>query len=137
MYGALESGADAAGIVQALSPEDRRAMAETAADAGASCWTRAFVLTVARKLADFVREGQNDEQLRLSVEGMFTLMDGLFGRLPNDIHIELGDLALDIYNETCAQLDRVGGGLFVPANIVAQAYAAFLRRKEAIAGTAF
>lgn len=130
MYGALEAGADAASIVGVLSRPERLLIAEYAEAARQTCWTKAFVLTVAGKLADFVREGQNDEQLRFSVEGMFTLMDGLFGRLPNGISLQLGDLAMDIYNETCRNLENVPGA-FLPANIVGQAYAAFLRRKAA------
>lgn len=129
LMAALESAADAGAAGRALSREDRRLFADLGEAARRTCWTKAFVLTTARRIAEFVAQGQSDEQLRFSIEGLFSLMDGLFSRLPNGIVVELGDLTMDIYNRTCAELDTIEGEHFVPANIVAQAYTAFLRRR--------
>lgn len=130
MFSALERGGDASAVGQALGREDRLLLARLGEQAERSCWTRAFVLTVARKLADFVAEGQSDDELRLSVDGLFMLMDGLFGRLPNGIALDLADLAMDVYNQACADLEALDGEGFLPASIVAQGYAAFLRRRS-------
>lgn len=128
MFAALEEG-DVDGITRSLSREELRQFAELCAGAGRTCWTKAFVLTVARKLSEFVGAGQRDEMLRFSVEGLLTLMDGLFARLPNGIALRLDDLSLDIYNQACSELDRSGSGAFLPVNLIGQAYAAFLRRR--------
>lgn len=130
MFSALESGADAATIGHALAREDMLLLADFGDKARQTCWTKAFVLVVARKLTEFVAQGQDEEQLRYSVDGMFTVLDGLFARLPNGIAVALGDLSLDIYNETCRNLDGLDGDQFLPANIIGHAYTAFLRRRS-------
>jgi hypothetical protein len=127
MFTALEEGVE--GVSRALSRDEQRQFAELAASAQRTCWTRAFVLTVARKLAEFVGAGQHDEMLRFSIEGVLTVMDGLFAKLPNGIALSLDDLSLDIYNQACIELDRGGTGAFLPVNLIGQAYAAFLRRR--------
>lgn len=128
MFAALEEGG-VEGVTRTLSRDEQRLFAELCGTAQETCWTRAFVLTVARKLSEFVSMGQCDEVLRLSVEGLLTVMDGLFARLPNGIALRLDDLSLDIYNQACVELDRGGSGAFLPVNLIGQAYAAFLRRK--------
>lgn len=127
MFTALEEGAE--GVSRALSRDEQRLFAELCVSAQRSCWTKAFVLTVSRKLAEFVAAGQQDEMLRFSIEGVLTVMDGLFAKLPNGISLHLEDLSLDIYNQACVELDRSGTGAFLPVNLIGQAYAAFLRRR--------
>jgi len=129
MFAALEEGG-VEGVTRALSRDEQRTFAMLCGTAQQSCWTKAFVLTVARKLAEFVAAGQRDEMLRFSVEGLLTVMDGLFARLPNGIALRLDDLSLDIYNQACAELDRGGSGAFLPVNLIGQAYASFLRRRS-------
>lgn len=129
MFAALEEGG-VEGVTRALSRDEQRLFAELCGSAQLTCWTKAFVLTVARKLVAFVAAGQHDEMLRFSVEGLLTVMDGLFSRLPNGIALRLDDLALDIYNQACIELDQCGGGGFLPVNLIGQAYSAFLRRRS-------
>jgi hypothetical protein len=134
LIAALETATDARAAGEALSREDRLLFAESGEAARRTCWTKAFVLTVAQRIAELVAAGHAGEQLRYAIEGLFAVLDGLYARLPNGIVIELNDLALDVYNQTCANLEAVEGEHFVPANIVAQAYAAFLQRKTETAG---
>lgn len=132
MFAALEDGG-VEGVTREMTRDEQRLFAELCAQAQATCWTRAFVLTVARKLAEFVAAGQQDEVLRLSMEGLLTVMDGLFSRLPNGISLRLDDLSLDIYNQACLELNRCGSRAFLPVNLIGQAYSAFLRRKTSLA----
>lgn len=129
LVAALETTTDARAVGEALSREDRRLFADVSEAARRTCWTKAFVLTVADRIAAFVAAGQTDEQLRYSIEGLFAVLDGLFARLPNGIALEMEDLALEVYNQTCVNLETIEGEHFVPANIVAQAFTAFLRRR--------
>ncbi len=129
LMAALETAADARAVGEALSREDRLLFADYGEKARRTCWTKAFVLTVAHRIAEFVAAGQADEQLRYSIEGLFAVLDGLFARLPNGIALEMHDLAMDVYNQTCRNLEAVEGEHFVPANIVAQAYTAFAKRR--------
>jgi hypothetical protein len=131
MFTALEEGG-VEGVTRTLSRDEQRLFAELCGSAQETCWTKAFVLTVAGKLSEFAAAGQRDELLRLSVEGLLSLMDGLFSRLPNGIALRLDDLSLDIYNEACKQLDDTGSGAFLPVNLIGQAYAAFLRRRSVV-----
>lgn len=129
MYAALEEEGGVEGVMRTLTRDEQRLFAELCDRARETCWTKAFVLTVARKLAEFVAEGQRNEGLRLSIEGLLAVMDGLFARLPNGIALRFQDLSLDVYNQACSELDSSGRGAFLPVNLIGQAFAAFLRRK--------
>lgn len=130
LYEGLEAGEGVDGLAQRLSPADRRVFAEHGEAARSTCWTRGFVLTVARKVTDYATAGMEERELRAAIEGMLATMEALFSRLPNGMEMNFGDLSLGVYNEACRNLAQLGGGHLLPANIVGQACATLFHRRS-------
>lgn len=129
LYDALRAGAGTDLIVRELTREDMLTMADLGAKAEAACWNKGFVLTVARKVADITGAMPGDAKLRLEIERMIVRMDVLFTKLPHGIAIDLSDLAMEIFNHACANLETSGADAIIPANVVGQACAAVQRKK--------
>ncbi len=129
LYDAMEARGDTSEIARALSREDMLLLADQGAEAHESCWSKGFVLTVARKLADMAAVKMEDRELRKGVERMIVQMDILFAKLPKGINVDLSDLTMEIFNQACIDLDELGADGVLPANILGQACANVLRDK--------
>jgi hypothetical protein len=123
LYDALESGQDAEACAHAITNEDMHLLAEYGAAARVTCWSKGFVLAMAAKLAVLAQQGLPDREMRSAVERLIVRMDNLFARLPNGVRVDLSDLAVEVYNQACEALSSSGGGGFLPASILGQAYA--------------
>ncbi|MBY0430220.1 MAG: hypothetical protein K2Q10_03410 [Rhodospirillales bacterium] len=130
LYDSIESGQDAEHAARALTAEDMRLLADYGQKARETCWSKGFVMTVARKLADLAAIEDAPADLRIAVERMIVRMDGLFSRLPNGVQLDLADLSLEVYNHASLMLAERKAKIFLPANIVGNACCAVSRRKE-------
>ena len=128
LYDAMAEGGDLDSIVRELSREDMAVMAEQGAKARETCWSKGFVMVVARKVAEITGTATDDMKLRTGIERMIVQMDSLFGKLPKGISIDLAELTMEIYNEATTLLEEVGSEAVVPANIVGQACMAVSRK---------
>ncbi len=125
----MENCGDTSDIVRSLSREDMLLLANQGAEARETCWSKGFVLTVARKLSDMAAMGMSESQLRKGVERMVVQIDGLFAKLPKGINVDLSCLTMEIFNQACANLEELGADGVLPANIIGQACANVLRKK--------
>lgn len=124
LYDAMTRRAETEAIVRQLSREDMEMMAELGGKARETCWGKAFVLVVGRKVADIAKTTKDDTQMRNGIERMIVQMDGLFTKLPKGVSVDLSEMAMEVFNQACTLLDEEGSGAFVPANVVGQACAA-------------
>ncbi len=125
----MDGHGDTAEIIHSLSREDMLLLADQGAAARETCWSKGFVLTVARKLADMASRNMPDADLRTGVERMIVNMDSLFAKLPKGISIDLSELTMEIFNQACIDLEEAGTNAVLPANILGQACAAVAQRK--------
>ena len=131
LYEAMETQDCIDTIVRELSREDMLLLADQGAKARATCWTKGFILSVGRTLADMAATGMNETNLRRSVEHMIVQMDGLFAKLPKGIDVNIMDLSMEIFNQACEDLEKIEGNAMIPANILGQAFASMSRKKAA------
>jgi len=105
-------------ITQALTREDMELLSDQGQKARITCWSKGFVLVLARKVADLSRVAQSDEELRRGIERLVVNMDSLFAKLPKGLSIDLSDLIMDVYNRATEILADEGGSSVVPATIL-------------------
>lgn len=129
LYDVMEAGDNPESIARELSREDIQLLADYGEKARQTCWSKGFVMVVGRKLADLAAQGMPDAALRRAVERLIVRIDGLFAKLPNGIRVDLADLTMEVYNQACENLAGEGVKVFLPANILGQAYAAVLKGK--------
>lgn len=132
----MEEGGNASALARELSDQDMRLLADYGESARATCWSKGFVLAVARKLAQLAMKNTDGADLRAPVERMIVRMDSLFSRLPNGIRIDIADLSLEVYNQASILLREKKSGCFLPANVLGNACANVNRRKEEAAAEA-
>ncbi len=130
LHDAMSQGMDSDAIIRELSREDMTIIADLGDKARATCWTKAFVLVVARKVADITNTAKDDDiKLRSGIERMIVQMDMLFGKLPKGITIDLAELAMEVYNTACEMLEEQGSSAMLPANLVDQVCAKAASKK--------
>lgn len=128
LYDAADSAEGADAIARELSREDMKLIADFGNKARETCWSKAFVLTIAKKVVGFAIKEKSEIKLRMAAENLVARLSGLFGKLPNGVRIDLGALAMDVYNQAAADLEKQGADNFLPANILGQACVNISRR---------
>ncbi|MCW8915372.1 MAG: hypothetical protein OQK24_05895 [Magnetovibrio sp.] len=118
LYDAVSHGGDSAAIAKALTREDMELLSTQGDKARITCWSKGFVLVLARKVADISRAAESEEELRIGIERLVVQMDGLFSKLPKGLTIDLSDLVMDIYNRATEIMAEEGGTCVVPATIL-------------------
>lgn len=124
LYDAVEhqgSASDIEAIAKALSREDMVMLAEQGSKARITCWSKGFILVLARKVADLSKNAKSDDELRRGIERLVVRIDGLFAKLPKGLTIDLADMVMDVYNRSTEILAEEGGGAVVPATILGKA----------------
>lgn len=129
LYDAMSDGGSIEDIVRDLSREDMLVMAEQGAKARETCWSKGFVMVVARKVADIVKVAKSDTQMRTGIERMIVQMDSLFTKLPKGISIDLSELAMEVFNQATDLLDSEGSDAIIPGNVIGLACTAVSRKK--------
>lgn len=121
LYDAVEqhgSGSSVDAIAKALTREDMVLLAEQGNKARITCWSKGFVLVLARKVADLSKNAKDDDDLRHGIERLVVRVDGLFAKLPKGLTIDLSEMIMDVYNRATQILADEGGGAVVPATIL-------------------
>ncbi|WP_069956611.1 hypothetical protein [Magnetovibrio blakemorei] len=122
LYDAVEQHGSGAGYVEALTKsltrQDMELLSEQGQKARVTCWSKGFVLVLARKVADLSRTVENDDELRIGIERLVVSVDGLFTKLPKGLSIDLSDLIMDVFNRATEILSQEGGKAGVPATIL-------------------
>jgi len=121
LYNAMSEDVGLEDIVRELSREDMLAMAEQGAKARITCWSKGFVMVVARKVAEIAKASKDDIQMKNGIERMIVQMDGLFGKLPKGISIDLSELTVEIFNHAIQALEEEGIHSMIPASVVGKA----------------
>lgn len=129
LYDAMEEGAELEEVLRELSREDMMVMADQGKYARVTCWSKGFVLVVARKVADIAKTAKTDTKLRTGIERMIVQMDVLFTKLPKGITIDLTELTMEVFNKACEILEEEGSKAMIPANVVGQACTAVSQKK--------
>ncbi|MBL4614080.1 MAG: hypothetical protein JKY27_04305 [Magnetovibrio sp.] len=121
LYDAVEqhsAGSDVEAIAKALTREDMVLLSEQGNKARVTCWSKGFVLVLARKVADLSKVAKDDDDLRHGIERLVVRIDGLFSKLPKGLSIDLSEMIMDVYNRATEILANEGGGAVVPATIL-------------------
>lgn len=129
LYDLMEVRGKVDDIVRELSREDMMLLAEQGAEARKTCWSKCFVLSVGRKLANFAAADIDDQTMRRSVEHLIVQMDSLFAKLPKGININIMDLSMEVFNQACIDLEESGSKGVLPSNILGQAFAAQAKKR--------
>jgi len=130
LYDAVEDPGGAGyveSLRKALSHEDMQLLSDQGHKARITCWSKGFVLVLARKVADLSKAVDSDEELRVGIERLVVTVDGLFAKLPKGLAIDLEDLILDVYNNATEILAQEGGTAVVPATILGKAVTDIMR----------
>lgn len=127
---ALETGEGADAIARELSREDMKLIADFGNKARETCWSKAFVLTIAKKIVVFATEETSEVKLRAAAEHLVLVLHRLFAKLPNGVRVDLGALAMDVYNQAALGLEEQGIDNFLPANILGQACVNISRKRH-------
>ncbi|MEG3619387.1 hypothetical protein V5T82_13045 [Magnetovibrio sp. PR-2] len=118
LYDAVSKGLDATAIAQQLTVEDMELLSAQGDKARITCWSKGFVLVLARKVADISKNAESEVELRIGIERLVVQMDGLFSKLPKGLSIDLADLVMDIYNRATEIMADEGSTCVVPATIL-------------------
>ena len=127
---AMETGEGADAIARELSREDMKLIADFGNKARETCWSKAFVLTIAKKIVGFATDETSEARLRAAAERLVVTLHRLFAKLPNGVRVDLGALAMDVYNQAAKGLEEKGTDNFVPANILGQACVNISRKRH-------
>ena len=118
LYDAVERGDNADAIARQLTREDMELLNTQGDKARITCWSKGFVMVIARKVADLTRTAEHENDLRVGMERLVVQVDSLFSKLPKGLSIDLADLVMDIYNNATEILATEGGTSVVPATIL-------------------
>ncbi|MBF0248501.1 MAG: hypothetical protein HQL36_10590 [Alphaproteobacteria bacterium] len=116
-------------IARALSLEDMKLLTQHGDKARVTCWSKGFVLVLARKVADISKNAKSDLQMRTGFERMIVSVDGLFSKLPKGIHVDMADMIMDVYNQASVILHQEGAQGMVPATVLGKVMTDVARAK--------
>lgn len=114
---AAHKGREVEDILRELDRADLETLAGVGANARETCWSKAFVMTMARRLAILAAGEPSEAVLRSKMDRLFVEMDMMFTRLPKGISIDVEDLLTDIYNQAQAVMKAEKQEGFLPMRV--------------------
>ena len=130
LFKALQNDQGIESALKELNRQDLHVLSIRSEEARATCWTKSFVLAIARLIVNETKYSNNDAELQIRLDSMIVRMDGLVTKLPQDIRVDLSRMMVEIYNQCCVYMREHNENWTLPAHIVGHACLAISRRAD-------